>query len=348
MPRPDATSAMNPSTIPPLVYRALAVVGVILMASDYQWQVNEPRPSSERIYAVLAAAAGVSVLLGLAPRGWRCLRRHLDLLVPFGLYYCMLAALSLLPLQAASFQLASPWTIFQHGFAAILMLVAMWVLSTLYLLWQTRLIVQVATADELDLGEGLSNSLPLLPRGLAISFLGYAGLLAPLAMAMWLGILQHSIVLILGVFLVWCLVWGFLTCLWLPLALDRSIPFWTALQQATEAGRRLWRHWSGLVVGWALALGLITLHVHSIDTPGNYVENKSWHVQGQWLGGYPIESKWYTLSPASAEVPQLGVFAVPLLLLFLCLAITVKIEIVHRVHEMRRQPTDRPEPGPLD
>jgi len=332
---------MNQSSIPPLLYRVLAVIGVIIMASGYSWQ-GSGRPGNEWCYALLAAVAGASVLVLLAPEGCYQLRRHLDLLVPFGVYHCMAQALTLLPMEVARFQLASPWTIFEQGFAAVSMLVAMWILATIYLLWQTQLIVQVATSDELDLGEGLSNSMQLLLRGLAISLVAYAGLLAPLTLVLWLGIAQ---VLLLGVILVWSLAWGLLTCLWLPLALDRSIPFWTALQQATETSRRLCRHWLALIVAWALALGLVTLHVYRVEKPGSYFEQTSWHVQGQWYGGYPYESRWYTKLAASAEVPELMIFGFPLMLLYLCLAIAVKIEVVGRTYEMRSELEDLPEPG---
>ena len=42
---------MNQSSIPPLFYRALAVIGVIIMASGYSWQGSEYRPGNEWCYA---------------------------------------------------------------------------------------------------------------------------------------------------------------------------------------------------------------------------------------------------------------------------------------------------------
>ncbi len=313
------------------IYRAIAAIGAVMMASHYQWVIDSTRPSNEWIYAQGAGIAGVLVLIKMAPEGFRLLSRHLDLLVPFGCYQCVTHLLGFLVLPRHLLDLlAQHASLFDYGLAPVLMMVIMFLAWVFWVVWQTRLIVQVASSDDLDLAQGFSDSLVLLPRGIAICVLGLGGAMAPLMLAIWVGVAQESVLFLLVVIAIWTVIWSFLTCLWLPLALDRETPFWTSIQDATRVGRDSWRQWLLLILGWTLACGLVTRHTFSTSTPGSHHSVVSWNVTTNWFGAYPQETAWYSELADTADVTELGFYAAMLVVLFLGLAIAVKLEILRR------------------
>ena len=89
---------------PNLVLRGMAVLGVLLMVVNATWVSSTARPSSELIYAVIAAAAGLMVLFGPASRGARALFANPGLLVPYGCYEAGTAVLGWSTVAPATFR----------------------------------------------------------------------------------------------------------------------------------------------------------------------------------------------------------------------------------------------------
>ncbi|MFT4513018.1 MAG: hypothetical protein ACI89X_001648 [Planctomycetota bacterium] len=331
MPSDLAPSSANESAT--LLLRLLAICGVVAVCFGYQWSVQD-RPDGEVFYTVVAAAAGVCLLRFVTPRATGLLLRHKDLLVPCGCYLFANEALALLPLQySASFYL-QPTMSPAIAMSALSLLAATLLISATFAVWQTLVIVQAVTSDGVDLLGELRHTLKLLPRGLGIVAVAYVAVQGPLVIGMWLGIMSmHALFMaFLFAWAIYALAIGIVTCLWLPLALDPDTPFWDSLREASLAGITNWQSNAKIIIPWALASGFITLRYISSYRFGHNNSQASWNMQPHWYGDYVLSSAWYT-EAAVDNAPHLLWFGLPLVVLFTCVSIAVKITLIQRIDD---------------
>lgn len=330
----------------PLLLRALALLGALASTRQMQWAF-EPRPVGEWFYTAVAAAAGIAMLWFATPRAREILARHKDLLVPCGCYLLAREALAFLPFAGPASLFQSLPSRLEILLPMLLMLAAHVVVVATFAVWQTLAIVQVLACDGLDLVGELRQTLRLLPRGMAIVAIAYVAVQGPLILVIVTGIaLNHGMLLVflLG-WAICALVFGVVTCLWLPLALDTETGLLDSLRNATEAAIGKWRRNARLIVPWAFATGFLTVRYVSTSSFGRSEQSTSWQAQPDWYGEYVLDSGWYT-NAAIADAPALAWFALPLMALFACVAIAVKLTLIRNLDDGEPFPPGDPKGPP--
>lgn len=332
--RPMSTDLAPPprTEFATIVLRLLALCGVALKFYDYEWSLHQ-RPEGELFYAAVAAAAGILLLRFVTPRATKLLLRHKGLLVPCGCYLLASEALAWFPQESTAGFFSQPTLAPTILIPAIVTLAAALVIAATFAAWQTLLIMQAVTSNGIDLTGELRHALTLLPRAMAIVAVAYVVIQGPFFLAMWYGFPTDyaGFMVLLVVWAIYCLSAGVVTCLWLPLALDRETPFWDSLSTASQYGIANWRSNAKVIVPWAIASGWITLRYISSFSFGHNTEAQ-WNVKPTWYGDYLFESQWYSRA-AVGEAPELLWFAVPMAVLFAATSIAVKITLVQRLDD---------------
>lgn len=324
---------MSNQTASTHLFRLCALAGVYALCLPFTWS-NNHRPDSELLYFLIGAVASLVVLLIPVRSGARTLRHHPDLLVPFGCYQLALLPLEWLPIESQTVSwmvfVGSPFDLAMPVLAVLLLRL---VIGSLYVAWQTLVIIQAITSNGVDLAGELRHAVSLIPRTMAIVAIAYTGLLLPFLLAIWLPFpeLGSGLYAFMGLIFFWGLFWGYRTCLWLPVALDRSEPLTQGLRNANAAGREIWSLRPIPVFAWALALGLLCVHVFRTGSQSFGNSQTNFKVLPQWYGDYLHENKWYLELVSDAEVAPLGFYALPLAVLSICLAIAVKATLVQHI-----------------
>jgi hypothetical protein len=330
------SAGLHESSFANTLLRLLGICGLAVTGLEYSWSLHE-RPNNELLYVAIATVLALLVIGLLCKQALPVLRRTPDLLVPLGCHALAQAALSLLPMQYISGFYMEPTAALDVAVAALALIALSTATTALLLVWQTLAIVQATTSDGVNLFGELRHATTLLPRGIAILIIAnvvlHGPLVAYLSYGHQVGTPLFGLVPMLVFYAVACITWGVLTCLWLPIALDRSAPLGESLAMAVRASLSNWQSNARLIVAWGLATGMVTAHYTWSNGSGNHATNMSWNVQGLWFGEYPMQPLWYTEFAEQCEVPPVGWFAMPLMVLCACMSIAVKITLLRRLDE---------------
>ncbi len=310
-----------------LPLRILAAVGFVTMLLEGEFGVGGPRPDSEFVYGLLAIAAGSAMLLGPARAGFARLRRHWDLLVPYGCYKAAWFALSSLPIAPMAINLSNPFAHFTIlGFA---ILIAGLFLEVALILWTTSLIIQAVTRDVCAPWTALQAVPPCLLRGAGLLFIAMFALMAPLVIA--LRIAPGAIVAVLIGLSIYGVVLNLATVAWFPLASRVEIPFVEAIRRSSQTCWRLKQEWGLLIGCWMVALGYFALYSFRIAKPGGSTSSTNWNVDLGWLGAFPSKCRWYSGLCEAAKVPTESAVAIPITVLFVAVTISAKFVLIDRL-----------------
>ncbi|HEV3444163.1 MAG TPA: hypothetical protein VG099_05935 [Gemmataceae bacterium] len=284
------------------------------------------------VVLVLAVVAVVLVLAILMPGTIGKLKRHVDLLVPLGLFTLadtVFGWLFLLPAIAAVMKPSQQVIIGVLTFSVSATLLVTILLQAAYGAWTTWLIVNTVCSGQTDPAGALRGLKRWFFRVFGLEFIGWGVLFAGLACAIALGTVALPLTLILvGV---GSLVWNLATAALLPLALDERLRFWEAFRWGIAVSwRDKWR-WGPILVAQMLLLGWITFFSvsYTVSQPGSvHTQNKTaFSVNGFWTGSYENECRWYGKLMDAVEAPPLQVLSTVLGLVFGVLAVAIKLRI---------------------
>lgn len=313
----------------------------IALADSYQFDLH-----FHRIYALVAGALGVLVLVTLARSGAKSLMRHPDLLVPFGCYLLATWLLdgALVPDTMPSHPRDSALLLFRQRvildssidllrLAGLVLHVA---LFAAFLAWLTEW--QLAAVAEKPLRWKTPDRSALRSVGRVMEAMGYGLLLflAVFASCTWIQnrawipeILAECTCTALGTALT------LLTLLWLPMVLRTRSPCLHAVVFASRDAARSVRLWWALMLAWSLALGVVRwvhVRIRSMSWLGPMPESH-FHVDvPSLLGAFPHESAWYPDGVQGTDDP-FGLYIALLAPIFIALAIAVKLTLYRTLHE---------------
>lgn len=352
---PNAPISPPSASRPLLILRLIALVGVAIVLcwdASSLWSM-EPRQDWGSTVLVLAVPAVAFACVVLMPRATSKLSRHLDLLLPLGLYITaveLLGFLTTLPVLASV--LAPSWSfkILSLSFTLSVAFLLQIALAVTYGGWTTALILQAVKEGRLDPTVALARIGKWFWRVLGAEIIGWGVLFLGLAVGLTVGIAVLPVALIsLGVFF---LVWNLMTAALLPVVVAEQAPFGTAIKQGIRiswTGKGRW--WLAVVAQMAL-LGCVTFvsvsyssHSPSIlqgsgnsdvdrvvSNMFNRHEKTHFGVNGFWTGGYEDECRWYSDLMKVAEAKKLPLVETLLGLMFGILAIIVKIKVATEVY----------------
>lgn len=321
-----------------LVTLPVAVFGYGTLLFDADYFVGGARPNTEILYLVIALGAPLFVCFVLAPRGFRLFEQNLDLLVPYGsvqaVSFLLLAGLG----QPMAWRFTRPFVNVElWGFCALLASVF---LHVVYILWLTMLCTDVARGQRCRLVAPWERLRELLPRGIALIALGYAGLL-------FLILLVAVSSLVMFVFPIYAVLFSFVSLLWIPLALYSRKPLLSAIEDATRNAVRHKGEWALLIFGWMLALGFLYVFQYTVTTSTasstSTTSSTLWGASFDWVGAFPDDSRWYDELCGSARITPEGLWNVPLQLLCPVMAVSVKLELFRKHTELGLLPARAPE-----
>ncbi len=354
--------------------RWIAVLGTLAVLVQSAWASRGQLSAAwSFLFLVLAGAAVGAVFGWLMPSAGSCLRRHPDLLVPLGLVVLATAGIGWLERIPAMAALLTPSFPIKLGAVSLAVsagfMLRGWI-TIAYATWMTLIVLHAVGRDRVELeanlgrvpawflrilgleliGHGvcyvmLAIELPLLLAvgGLAISAMR-SGRLSPVARLA--PALMAEVMIAMGGLAV---LWNLGTAALLPVAIDRSLGFWSAFRAGLRTSWWGLRRWGVLVVVQLLLLGLWGfLHVDyqrtSTSTEGGAFSesanmNFNFHFHLFWTGGYEDQCTWYQEFLSALKAPAVPLVSALVTLLFGVLAIGVKLTIVERL------PRDRPPAG---
>jgi hypothetical protein len=322
-----------------LPLRVVAVVGPIAVLFARALSLPPAQPRQEVGFVVLAAATlAVGLTLSTLLR-WSAgvIVRHLDLLVPYGLYVTVADVSGRLLALVAGETVAAPrWTMLTVS----LSLASAWqiVLAVFYGGWVTALIVQAVRDGRVDLVGPLRRPWRWFGRVCVAEALGLGPFLLLLAAAVAVG--QAALPLAVILLAVGCLAWNLATAALLPVVVASAEPLGAALADGLRWGWRGLGRWWYVVVVQMLLMGWLTfLHAsYTISTgPGNVttLEKTNWGVNAVWTGGYDDTCRWYGKVAEIYETPPLAPITTLLEIVFAVLAVAAKLRIAR---DLRPQP----------
>jgi hypothetical protein len=300
------------------------------------------------IVAVLAVGLTCLVLMPVATAR---LRRHLDLLLPLGLYVvagALLDGLAAIPILSSLLTPSWPLTILSLSFSLSLIFVLRIALAVLYAGWTTILILQAVRQDYVDPVRCFAEMPNWFWRVLGAEALGWGVLFVALAVA----IAVAAIVLPLALLAIAALsvVWNLMTAALLPVVVAERKPFGESVRKGIRISWEGMSRWWLPVVAQMVLLGWMTFFSVSYTSnprPGSIsTQNKTdFSVNGFWTGGYENECRWYSKLMAVVEAEPLPLAEFLLGVVFAVLAIVVKLEITARLYPPTKIAEDEPNPA---
>lgn len=295
----------------------------------------EPRQGRLVVSGLIIAVLTLLALRFVFPWPWQRVRVQRDLLVPIGVLAGaeqLLGLLALAPLASAV--LAPSWSAQVLGLSLSVSLeavlnIGLW---TAFAAWQTDLVRRGLTGEQplrLSPGEPVRRhflrALVVLVIGVGVLLVGMTLVLATVAVVLPLAIAMIALLAI---------AWNLATAALLPVVLiDRA-----GLNEALGQGFRIsWqlkgRWWRALMVQLLLLGIFVGLRVHYAGTGGGQgqfrTETKStWNVNAFWVGGYENGCRWQSKYAQLLEVPAVPLITQGLALLFLVLALAMKITVI--------------------
>ena len=335
------------------------VVGLVIVASSsFPLQARQSRLFP---FAIGLAIAAWLVLYFVFSEPWRRCRRQWDLLVPIAVVAGveqLSGLLARMPLMGPLF--VPEWTMQLVSLSwsvslGTLLNILIW---TAFAAWQTDLLWRALRDD------GPLSLAPWPPirrhflRSLAVLSIGVGVLLIALIPILSIGsVLFIAVIPLLGML---SLVWNLATAALLPATLFRSAP----LGESLKFGFYFSWHWKGRwwrgMLAQLLLLGLfVVLRVHFTKSlseygpgPGqgrttvNTVSSVKWQVNAFWIGGYEHRCRWYTKYAEALEVPTVPLISQVLALLFLLVAVAMKMTVIQELVEVSESSKDA-KPPPL-
>jgi hypothetical protein len=345
-PRPDTTPQVG-------LLRWVAIIGtgVVFLWRATSLSRMQPRQDWGIVVVVLAVLAVGLTCLVLMPVATGRLRRHMDLLLPFGLYTVAEALLEgLAAIPVISSLLTPSWSlkILSLSFSLSLVFLLGIALAVLYAGWTTALILQAVRQNHVDSIRGFTGEPNWFWRVLGAEALGWTVLFAMLAIAITVGVVVLPLALI--AIAVFGLVWNLMTAALLPVVVAERKPFGESVRKGIRVSWEGKSRWWLPVVAQMVLLGWITFFSVSYTSnprPGSFsTQNKTdFSVNAFWTGGYANECQWHTKLMKAVEAEPLPLAEFLLGVVFAVLAIVVKLEITSRVYPLTEIAEDEPNPA---
>ena len=315
--------------------RWLAVIGtaaVFLYRVTSLWHI-EARQEYGIVVLVLATIAVGLTCLVLLPAATGKLARHLDLLLPLGLYLStegFLDALMAIPVFSAVFLPSWNLQLLSLSFSLSLIFLLHIALAILYAGWTTVLIVQATGQDHVDPLDAIQSARHWFWRVAGAEVFGWVVLFAVLAVVITVGVVVLPLALI--VLAIFSLVWNLATAALLLVMASTRTPFGATLREGMRVGWEGKSRWWAAVVAQMVLLGWITFFFVSYASnprPGSFsTQNKSdFSINAFWTGGYEDECHWNTKLMAAVEAKPLPLVELLLGIVYAVLAIVVKLQI---------------------
>jgi hypothetical protein len=339
-----------------ILLRLLALVGLATtLLSELAAQAATPGLLLPRqwygfvLFVIVTAAVGLTLLTFL-PRPAARVLTNIDLLVPYGLLLLaqtVLEGLAKLPGVAAVLTSSKvlqgaglTFTLSIHFFLGLF-------LNLVFAAWTTTLVVELVRVGRPDLPGGFKRLWGWLGRVTVLETIGWAVPFALVALAVTVsaGLLPLAIILLGG----GAGVWNLLTAAVLPAAFDDRVGFFDGCRQAFLRSFAHWYRWAAPVLAQLVLLGFFTfIHLSYSDSPrpGQTTTHTqtNWSVNAFWVGGYDNDCRWYGKLMEAAKAPTVPVVSTLLGVVFMVLALAVK---VHVAGVLWAKGPD-PEPGPTD
>ncbi len=320
--------------------RWVAIIGTSVV---FLWRATslsrmQPRQDWGIVVVIVAVLAVGLTCLMLMPVATGRLRRHMDLLLPFGLYViaqALLGGLAAIPIVSSLLTPSWSLKILSLSFSLSLIFVLQIALAVVYAAWTTILILQAVRQDHVDPIRGLAAMPNCFWGVFGAEALGWTVLFAGLAIAITLGAVAIPLALI--AIAVFSVVWNLMTTALLPVVVAERRPFGESVREGIRISWEGKSRWWLPVVAQMVLLGWVTLIVVSYTSnprPGSFsTQNKTaFGINGFWTGGYDNECQWHTKLMATVEAEPLPLAEFLLGAVFAVLAIVVKLEITARVY----------------
>jgi hypothetical protein len=316
----------------PVLWRVLAVIGVLLLlAVSASNSTAAADPGQKRSFLVLLIMLPlVLVVMRFVFReSWNTLWRHADLLVPLGVVSLVLAARNwLLQFGSIGSVLESSREVVLINFTlhlslGLLLEMVIWVA---FAAWQTGLLLQwVRTASLPTL-----SPFPLLSRNFwpALACLGIGVTVLMLLLIPVLAVAAGSMVLAIPLLGLLAVGWNMATLALLPVCLAENGPL---LQRIRSGFRTSWknkRRWAGWLIVHLLLLGVFVAARASTSTQSSSTTSVGYSINAFWVGGYENNCRWLTIYMDQVKSPALPLVATSLQLLFLVLAVAIKLALI--------------------
>lgn len=318
----------------------VGVVAALVIAAAHSFPLQARQGRLFLFAAVLVIAAWLALQFAFR-EPWRRCRRQWDLLVPIGIVAGveqLSGLLARMPLLGQAF--VPQWTLrlFSLSVSVSLSTVLNLLIWTAFAAWETDLLWRACQGDgTLRLAPWQSVRNHFL-RSLAVLSLGVGVLLISLIPILAIGgVLFVLVIPLMGML---SISWNLATAALLPATLFRHAPLWESLKFGL---RFSWRHkgrwWRGMLVQLML-LGLFVLirvqYANSTTDYGpstrgtsiNTVSSVKWQVNAFWIGGYENGCRWYTKYAEALDVPLVPLVSQVLGMLFLVVAVTVKLTVI--------------------
>jgi len=333
---------------------AIIGTGVVFLWRATSLSAMQPRQDWGIVVVIMAVLAVGLACLVLMPVATARLRRHMDLLLPFGLYtvvQALLSGLMAIPILSAVFSPFWTLTILSLSFSLSLMLVLQIAIAVLYAAWTTILIVQAVRQDHVDPIRGLTAMPNCFWRVLGAEALGWTVVFVGLAIAITLGTVALALAMI--VIAVFSLIWNLMTGALLPVVVAERKPFGESVKEGIRISWEGKSRWWLPVVAQMVLLGWVTFFSVSYTSsprPGSFStqEKTDFGINGFWTGGYENECRWHTKLMATVEAEPLPLAEFLLGVVYAVLAIVLKLEITARVYPATQIAEDDSNPANCD
>jgi hypothetical protein len=232
--------------------RWLAVTGtavVFLYRVASLWHM-EPRQEYGIVVFVLAVIAVGLTCLVMLPAATGKLVRHLDLLLPLGLYLSaegVLDALMAIPVFSAVFLPSWKLQVLSLSFSLSLLFLLTIALAILYAGWTTVLIVQATGRDRVDPLDAIQTARHWFWRVAGAEVFGWVVLFAVLAVVITVGVVVLPLALI--VLAIFSLVWNLTTAALLLVMASTRTAFGATLREGMRVS------WEGKSRWWPAVAG---------------------------------------------------------------------------------------------
>jgi len=351
---PDNTPngpAPRPTMLPEIgLLRWVAIIGtgVVFLWRATSLSRMQPRQGWGIVVVIVAVLAVGLTCLKFMPVATGRLRRHMDLLLPFGLCTvaeALLEGLAAIPVVSSLLTPSWPLRILSLSFSLSLIFVLQIALAVLYAGWTTILILQAVREDDVDPIQGFTTALNWFWRVLGAEALGWTVLFGMLAIAITVGAVVLPLALI--AIAVFSVVWNLMTAALLPVVVAERKPFGESVREGIRISWGGKSRWWLPVLAQMVLLGWITFIVVSYTSsprPGSFsTQNKTaFGINGFWTGGYDNECQWHTKLMATVEAEPLPLAEFLLGVVFAVLAIVVKLEITAHVYSPAETAEDEP------
>ena len=338
---PDGSPPSVTSQARLALLRWLATIGtavVFLYRITSLWHMEDRQAYGIVVLVLATIAVGLTCFV-LLPAATGKLARHLDLLLPLGLYLSaegLLDALMAIPVFSAVFLPSWKLQMLSLSFSLSLLFLLQIALAVLYAGWTTVLIVQATGRDHVDPLHAIQTAPHWFWRIAGAEVFGWVVLFAVLAVVITVGVVVLPLALI--VIAIFSLVWNLATAALLLVMVSTRTPFGATLREGMRVSWDGKSRWWPAVVAQMVLLGWITFFFVSYTSnprPGSFsTQNKSdFSVNAFWTGGYEDECRWHTKLMAAVDAKPLPLVEFLLGVVYAVLAIAVKLQIAAGIYQ---------------